>query len=336
MTKQPIPWKILLALPVFALALAASPSHADCGDSILDAGEDCDGGSCCDVDCKFTMAGTECRAAVNPSCDVAEVCDGSTASCPDDVLFECSDSDEIACTVPTCTEGGECIEADECIQICRGSGYWATHSGEDKEGDNVGQSVLDQAGPLLVCGESISKTSSIGDLQSALEALCVRTKGVKQRQLYRKLVTTALNCAISEGGDCDDVLARFVDVSFRDCSDICTGEEVIDGPSASDCRKQLGCFNKGGRLVDGSCALGTCESEAKLSCGASYGDCPDFDEAPQACVPFEGNCSAEEFCQELDAPALVCPQKKRATSPKTCRDARKNDCTIDDCAAIPD
>lgn len=223
---------------------------------------------------------------------------------------------------------------DTCVQTCRGPGYWSTHSGSEKEGVNVGQSVLDQVGPLEVCGQLIDTTTP-GTLASALEALCVKTKGVKERQLYRQLVTAALNCSISEGGDCDEILARFVDVSFTECNALCTDGPVEEGPTVGQCKKQLGCFNKGGRLEEGECALGTCASQPEIFCGAAWGACPDFEDAPQECVAFEGNCADNSICNDgLDeAPALICPESGRASSPKTCQEARKNSCTIDSCEA---
>nr|P0C6E8.1 RecName: Full=Zinc metalloproteinase/disintegrin; Contains: RecName: Full=Snake venom metalloproteinase graminelysin; Short=SVMP; AltName: Full=Graminelysin I; Contains: RecName: Full=Disintegrin-like; Flags: Precursor [Trimeresurus gramineus] len=75
------------------------------GNELLEAGEDCDCGSpanpCCDAatcklrpgaqcgeglccdQCRFTSAGTECRAA-RSECDIAESCAGQSADCPTD------------------------------------------------------------------------------------------------------------------------------------------------------------------------------------------------------------------------------------------------------------
>lgn len=324
--------KSLLTVGALAMLISAPVAHAECGDAVIDGIEQCDGGDCCQEDCTFAPAETLCRAAVSAECDVDEVCSGDSATCGDDVLFECGDSDGVDCTVPTCEDTGKCVEVDTCIQTCRGPGYWATHSGSEKEGLNIGQSVLNEAGPLEVCGQSVSLTNDIGSLSSSLEGLCVRTRGVKQRQLYRQLLTTAFNCAISEGGSCDQIVDRFADVSYSACNALCADGPVEDGPTLNDCQKQLGCFNKGGHIVDGECALGTCEVDTETLCGADYGSCPAIDDAPQACDRFPDNCRASGICNEdLDAPATICPEKGRASSPNTCRDARKNTCTIDSC-----
>jgi len=156
----------------------------------------------------------------------------------------------------------------------------------------------------------------------------MRTEGVKQRQLYRQLMATALNCAIS-GGDCDAILAQYVDVSFTECSNLCAGTLPAEGaPTARECVRQLDCFNNGGQTVDGKCALGTCANDPSLHCGSAYGSCPDVNALPQECVDFANSCHDADLCNEDIG---VCPTKTPASSPKACKEARFNDCTIDSC-----
>jgi len=64
--------------------------QSDCGNGVLEAPEFCDAGvdngaadSCCAGDCSYATAGLECRAAVD-LCDVAETCNGISATCPVD------------------------------------------------------------------------------------------------------------------------------------------------------------------------------------------------------------------------------------------------------------
>ena len=114
-----------------------SGSESVCGNGIVEPGEECDclnndcsthydpccdensctlqgsatcsaKDACCDVStCTIASAGTVCRASVG-SCDTAETCDGSSKSCPEDVLTPdgsaCDDGygDRGACWANTC------------------------------------------------------------------------------------------------------------------------------------------------------------------------------------------------------------------------------------------
>jgi choice-of-anchor A domain-containing protein len=54
---------------------------SQCGNGIVESGEQCDGGSCCTGSCTFIASGTVCRSSAG-ICDVAEVCSGSSGACP--------------------------------------------------------------------------------------------------------------------------------------------------------------------------------------------------------------------------------------------------------------
>src|SRR5262245_18165652 len=63
---------------------------ACCGDGVIEPGEQCDDGNtdngdCCSATCQFEPAGTTCRPAAG-LCDLAEVCTGSSPTCPAQVL----------------------------------------------------------------------------------------------------------------------------------------------------------------------------------------------------------------------------------------------------------
>src|SRR5690606_7780546 len=155
-------------------------------------------------------------------------------------------------------------------------------------------------------------------LDSALEGLCVRPEHVPQRSLYRELVATALNCAMSGSGDCDAVIGKFVEVSFGECNALCAGELDVSPESllalAERCTDHLECYNRGGRHDGNKCALGQCDVTGDL-CGGDYGACPPVASVPvtilQTCRRFSGNCRNEEFCQ----PALeLCPPRLPFTS----------------------
>jgi hypothetical protein len=330
---------------------------------------------------------------------LAWVLSSSTAFAQCATNEDCTDSDGIACTVATCGEGGVCSETDACTEICRGAGFWAEHSGTERGGENIGQDVLDQTGPMVICGQSISLSDQTGSLDSIVEALCVRTAGVQERDLFRQLLTASLNCSISEGGTCDDITGRFIDVSFDECNLTCAGDVVENGPTIDDCIAQLACFNRGGRLVGGECATGTCATAPEQLCGGEFELCPTVgaNEPPAEgpghgqghayghgkkssistrasnnaeheknhgrdgtntgtgstggdiggndvlgggdqvvgdpnCVPFEDSCATEALCNtELDTQAQICPEIRKASSGRVCKQARQNVCTIDLC-----
>ena len=293
-------------------------------------------------------------------CTVEDVCSGGTCGgsarncsdgidCTDDSCNEASDQCDSGANDANCDDADECT-ADNCsiaqsgcvndfictTDICRSAGFWSTHSGyEKKDSINIGQLLIDTVGPIEVCGQTISATSNASSpyldglgLTSNLEGLCMRSKGVKQRQLYRQLVAAAFNCEASGADDCDVTAGKYIDVNFSDCSDLCAGNPVVDGPTTQQCVAQLDCFNNGGTVVDGKCAHGTCASQPDVYCGGAYPSCPDFDLLPQECVDFPGNCHAMPLCNEELG---FCPKSSPASSSSACREARGNGCTIDSC-----
>lgn len=57
-------------------------AEGNCGNGVVEPGEQCDGGACCQA-CQFATAGTQCRGPAT-TCDAAESCDGASANCPPD------------------------------------------------------------------------------------------------------------------------------------------------------------------------------------------------------------------------------------------------------------
>lgn len=85
-------WWSAVASGLFAaLALWPAPaSAATCGNSVVEAGEQCDPpGPCCVFNCQFADAGAPCRTAGSP-CDIVETCSGTSEICPPDVNPACT------------------------------------------------------------------------------------------------------------------------------------------------------------------------------------------------------------------------------------------------------
>jgi hypothetical protein len=121
-------------------------------------------------------------------------------------------------------------------EICRTPGFWGSHAGtEHPRSTNLTQLVIDAAGGSLdICGQTITNTD-VGNMMSALEAMCVKVQGVQRRQLARQLTAAALNCVISGGGaDCSDtsVEALFAEANAACAANSGNLSQYIDGIDA--------------------------------------------------------------------------------------------------------
>lgn len=74
-------FQYLDTLEIGSLTVRAAPT-ATCGNSVVEAGEQCDSPGTCCSNCQYATASTVCRAAVDASCDAPETCTGSSSACP--------------------------------------------------------------------------------------------------------------------------------------------------------------------------------------------------------------------------------------------------------------
>ncbi|POW08207.1 hypothetical protein PSTT_07708 [Puccinia striiformis] len=114
-----------------------------CGNGIVDPGEDCDPGDtpspccqwgvckftpqavcdpthspCCSPSCQFSSYGTICRPVVDPVCDQPEMCSGKDAQCPEDRFakngLSCGASgDGLSCAAGKCTSRDRQCQAQD-------------------------------------------------------------------------------------------------------------------------------------------------------------------------------------------------------------------------------
>ena len=91
---------------------AAVRSGPVCGNGLVEDGEQCDGGSCCDAACRFRAADFVCRPSAGP-CDAPETCSGAGAVCGPNAFAPagllCRNVTFGPCDVPDyCQEAGQC------------------------------------------------------------------------------------------------------------------------------------------------------------------------------------------------------------------------------------
>lgn len=102
------------------------PVVSVCGNGVVEGAEACDGGACCEADCTLSLAGTVCRASIDPECDPAETCDGAAVTCPEDTLLpdgNVCDDGVVETVGESCTAGlcgclGPDLDVDLIPDVC--------------------------------------------------------------------------------------------------------------------------------------------------------------------------------------------------------------------------
>ncbi|RXK34760.1 hypothetical protein M231_07981 [Tremella mesenterica] len=183
-------------------------SLQQCGNGIVEEGEECDPGSnatspCCDAStCKFTSgsvcdpsnsacctstcgyasAGTVCRAALDEKCDTAEMCTGNNATCPTDVTEPdgkgCGDGG-LACASGRCTSLSlQCQQAGEGMNLTTACGQRddksCVVSCKDPTTRNqcvVLQTSLIDGSPCGYGGHCYNQTCRSGSWENTLDAM---------------------------------------------------------------------------------------------------------------------------------------------------------------------
>jgi cysteine-rich repeat protein len=293
---------------------------ADCGNGLLEPGEECDDGNtldgdCCSSTCTFEPVGSACEDG--EFCNGAETCDGAGV-CQPGLPVDCDDG--VTCTVDSCDEANDtCSNAPDDTfcddqQFCNGAevcdlvndcqpgtpvdcsdGVGCTDDVCDEAADACVNDPNDANCPDdgLFCNglefcDAVNDCSSTGDPCPA-GTVCSEVSGTCDA------VAACGNGILEPGEECDDGNTMDGDC----CSSVCTFEPM--GSSCSD-----GMFCNGEETCDGA---GTCDAGLPVDCDDGVACTIDScDEVADACVntpndnlcPDDGLfCTGVEVCDML-------------------------------------
>jgi len=277
---------------------------SQCGNGMLDPGEECDDGNldagdCCSPTCQFEEAGTLCRPSAG-ECDPAETCTGASGTCPVDAKSRsgtpCSD-DGNPCTTDLC-DGirAACVHAaGNARTVCRPS------AGEcDPEEKCTGASGTCPVDAKLQSGTPCSDDGSpcTTDLCDGIHAACMHAAG-NAGTVCRP---SAGVCDVAEA--CGGTTATCPPDRFESSSTVCR-------PAASECEVADFCPGDGpdctmakttpGAKYDetlqlqcpGSCAVEMLIAE-RLTCVEANRDA--FRSCVDDCPGFAGRCTITRDC----------------------------------------
>ncbi|MGM0657796.1 MAG: DUF7507 domain-containing protein, partial [Pseudomonadota bacterium] len=293
---------VQLISPAVSIAKSCSPDPVAVGDTIewtIDVTNDGDA----ELDCLVNDA--EAGIVDEPLLLAATESDTLTASriVESDDFPTISNTASVSCSVVGFDNGvdaeatADCeVEQEQGEEICRTPGFWGTHAGTEKRrSSDLAQAAIDAAGgELSICGQTIDNTD-VGNVNSAVEAMCVRVQGEQQRQLARQLTAMSLNCIVS--GGTADCTGTSVDSLFDDANDACTIGG--GGPELGPWIDRVDCFNNGGQFDE---AAGECRID---------GSDPN-------------NCQNRELDESTDIFDEISPLPGPAGSSRACSSARRN------------
>ena len=302
----------VLFLNLLLVPISATAAGAVCGDTVLDAGEECEApfDACCNAaTCLFEPATVLCRSGSGDACDPDEMCTGSSAACPADTF-------EPATTV--CRTGS----ADSCDpdELCTGN------PGEACPAD------------FFEPATTICRTGS-ADLCDPDE-LCTGNAGEACPADSFEPATTV--CRAGSGDLCDPA-----ELCTGNAGEACPGDSVA--PAATVCRAGSGdlcdpaelCTGNAGEACPGDsvapattvCRAGSgdlCDPE-ELCTGNAGEACPADSVAPATtvCRPGSGDvCDPEELCTGNAGEA--CPADSFEAATTVCRAGSGDVCDPDE------
>ncbi|MCB9661658.1 MAG: hypothetical protein H6726_28690 [Sandaracinaceae bacterium] len=353
---------------------------AFCGDGFVDMDEECDdgtgvngtGSSCCNLDCSFRTAGDVCTATsldtcdaedtcndagvcvdnvlgmgtvcnmAMGDCDVAEVCDGMSPSCPSDAVepmgtecrpamgdcdvAEACDGMSAECPVDVVAIGTTCrISTGECdpAEVCTGAGVDCPVDGFATDGALCGDTLTCNGQDMCMSGMCVAGTPpSCDDSNACTTDACSEPLGCEN--------TPVADCC-NVDGDCDD-------------GDLCTADSC-SGPGGTcgaspitDCCEQDMDCDDANLCTSETCNLLTnrCERAAVPNCCTGAADCDDANACTvDSCDVPTGTCSntADPGCCLTDGDCGdgdTCTFDECDVTTNTCSNAPVAGCCVDD------
>src|SRR5947208_1236134 len=284
----------------WAADIATYKADSNCGNGIVDAGEDCDqgasngtAGSCCSASCRFVTSRTICRAAAN-ACDVAESCTGSSATCP---------ADAVKAAGTACTDDGNPCTSD----VCDGTSVTCTHPA-----GNAGAVCRAAAGECDVAETCDgASTACPPDVFKASGTACTADTNPCTLDQCDGAGATCQHPAGNAGAVC------------RAAAGPCDAAETCTGTSST-------CPADGFLSSSTVCRAAVDLCDAAENCTGTSATCPAdaLKAAGTVCRAAAGECDVAESCTGT---STACPADALKASGTTCTDDG-NVCTTDVCS----
>ena len=256
-----------------------------------------------------------CRASTDP-CDPAEVCSGSSDTCPTDVRTPngtaCNDNN--ACTITSnCTNNGVCVGVDRlCGGVC-GDGIVAASEecdpGVDVVGDCCSANCKFEAtgftcrasGGVCDVAETCSGSSASCPSDTKLTSICRASIGDCDPAESCNGVSNICpsDTRIADNTTCDD--GNSCTVSEKCSSGLCIGVDVYCGGICGD-----GIVASAEQCDDGNNNAGDCCYNCR------------FESSAVLCRASGGVCDPAEYCTGTTA---TCPSNSLSSSSVVCRPA---------------
>ncbi len=291
-----------------------------CGDSSVGAGEQCDqgaangtAGSCCMAACQYKAAGTQCRANAG-TCDVAESCSGSSATCPADgfqsVGSVCRAASGLCDVAETCSGSSAACPADALATV--GTVCRSASGGCDVAESCTGSSNACPADGFAAAGVVCRATAGSCDLSETCTGASAACPADAKSTALCRAAAGGCDSAESCDGVGNDCPADSKSTALcRPAADVCDAAESCDGVG-NDCPPDAK------STAQCRAPAGTCD--AAESCDGVNDACPAdaLAAAGTVCRPAVGTCDVAETCSGAGA---SCPTDTFVAAGTSCRAA---------------